>query len=967
MFFHTIKNAISAKLGTKIVFIVVLLLSAISIFLTSYLIIKQKRLLTNELRARVHSLAQNFMYDSRKHAISGNFYNMYDLTIGLGKEKDIQVVSVIDSDGIIRASNHFSLIGSKYSILIADTLFTEGWFPTSNKNVMNLIIPIRIDRRTVSIDTILYSTQRGLSYRDSLKYIYNIFTFPSFMPDSKSVMFSSYFDGLNYKGIFAVDIHTFAPRLLIEGEGGHSCWSHNGRYLAWIPSATEKLSVFDTETKKMQSICEKPVGRRGMPCFTHDDTYIITTYQTDPNDLYTEKLFKIPVGGGEPEQLTFHDGQHWWPDCSPDGKYILYTDIKSSVLYIYFTETGESSRIFPELKDNHRGGSFSPDGSKFCYLRRLDTGDDIFIADANFEKIPQKINIHYGTRLTHSGGYKENINWSPDGKWITYLQKRNGERPQDIFIVPSMGGDAINLTESLLNKEVLGYVIIDVSIEELNRAISNGTRVAVFITLIMLGIGVISSIYLVRNLVKPVHILAEATRAVARGDFDQTVPVNRNDEIGILADSFNLMTRQLKHSREEIEAWNRELETKVDTRTRELTERTSELEIKHYELEKAYKELDTLDKAKDDFLSLVSHELRTPLSSLLVFSEMLLNGVVNSEETRAEIHKTMVDECQRLSRLISDVLDLSKIEAGRMHFHMQTVNIRELICATLSRLNPMITRKNIHIDYENVTADILLRGDRDKIIQVLENILSNAIKFTPEKGLINISLTAEKDECILAVRDTGKGIKKEDIPKVFDRFSQLESIDRHSEGTGLGMTISKSIIERLGGRIWIESEVGRGTTVFFTLPRVEHAGQEHFKDREGDSEPTVHEMPVKNSHTDKILLVDDEKAIRLALTECLKTAGFEPLEASEGGEAVRMARKHHPALMILDVMLPDVSGLEVCRTLKKDPGTRGIKIIMLSARGQEKEKEEGLQAGADRYITKPFSYEELMREIEELF
>jgi CheY-like chemotaxis protein/nitrogen-specific signal transduction histidine kinase len=407
------------------------------------------------------------------------------------------------------------------------------------------------------------------------------------------------------------------------------------------------------------------------------------------------------------------------------------------------------------------------------------------------------------------------------------------------------------------------------------------------------------------------------------------------------------MTEQLKISREEIEAGTRELE------------------IKHRELEKAYKELDTLDKAKDDFLSLVSHELRTPLSSLLVFSEMLLNGVINSEETRAEIHKTMVEECKRLSRLISDVLDLSKIEAGRMHFHMQTVNIRELIQDTLSRLNPMITRKKIHIDYENVPTDVLLRGDRDKIIQVLENILSNALKFTPEEGAITISLTAEKDEGILAVRDTGKGIKKEDIPKVFDRFSQLECIDRHSEGTGLGMTISKTIIERLGGRIWIESEVGRGATVFFTLPREEHAGQEHLKDQ-GDSEPAVQEMLLKNSHSDTILLVDDEKAIRLALTECLKTAGFEPLEASEGGEALRIARKHRPALMILDIMLPDVSGLEVCRTLKKDPGTSGIKIIMLSARGQEKEKEEGLQAGADRYITKPFSYEELMREIEGL-
>ncbi len=381
-------------------------------------------------------------------------------------------------------------------------------------------------------------------------------------------------------------------------------------------------------------------------------------------DLHTEKLFKIPVEGGAPEQLTFHDGKHWYPDCSPDGKYILYTDIKNKILFVYNIFTEESSRIFPDLKDWHLCGSLSPDGNKFCYILREDQNDEVFIADVNFEEINKTRNIHYGTQVTDSGGHKFLTDWSPDGKWITYLQEISHEPYYDILIVPSAGGSVVNLTASLLNSEILGYVIINVSLENLNRAVAEGTRIAVLITIIMLGIGTVSSIYLVRNLVKPVHKLADATKSVARGDFDHTITINRNDEIGTLAKSFNTMVQQLKKSREEIEAWNRELESKVDERTNELAERTVELENKHTELEKAYKELETLDEAKDDFLTLVSHELRTPLGSMLLHAEMLLNKLVSSENKQELYLGTIVKNCKRLTRLVNDVLDLSKIEAG---------------------------------------------------------------------------------------------------------------------------------------------------------------------------------------------------------------------------------------------------------------------------------------------------------------
>lgn len=432
--------------------------------------------------------------------------------------------------------------------------------------------------------------------------------------------------------------------------------------------------------------------------------------------------------------------------------------------------------------------------------------DGIIIAHNDTTKIGRKI------KIPASADSMVQKNWFPTERkniWRTIIlieiERKFPGVDESLLFTPEK-------TKARGHYEKLGYAILDVSLDSMNRALYIAAIQAVVITLIMIFIGALIVVYLVRSIADPIHHLADATLSVAQGNLDQTVPIRRSDEIGILADSFNHMIQQLKASREKIEGWNHELEIKV-------AERTSELKEKHNELEKAYEELKTLDKAKDDFLSLVSHELRTPLSSILLYSEMLLDGLAKNPEDQTEFLTTIVDNCKRLTRLINDVLDLSKIEAGRMPFTTQELNIKELVLETLSSLRPTHESRGIKFDCEQIGNTPHLLGDRDKIIQVLTNITSNAIRFTPKGGLINVSLRCNKKMGIIAVKDTGKGIKKEEIPKVFDRFTQLESIDHHSEGTGLGMTISKSIIERSGGKIWIESEVEKGTTVFFTLPR----------------------------------------------------------------------------------------------------------------------------------------------------
>jgi len=348
------------------------------------------------------------------------------------------------------------------------------------------------------------------------------------------------------------------------------------------------------------------------------------------------------------------------------------------------------------------------------------------------------------------------------------------------------------------------------------------------------------------------------------------------------------------------------------------------------------------------------------MSTILLHSDMLLKGCVDSDEEKTEYLSTIGKNCRRLTRLINDVLDLSKIEAGRMPFKLESLNIKAVVDEVLITFHPIIESKKIHIVSE-IAGDKSLLGDRDRIIQVVTNIVSNAIKYSNDGGAISITLTCSNKKGAVKIQDTGEGIRTQDIPKVFDRFSQLESINHHSEGTGLGMAISKSIIEKLDGSIWIESEVGKGTSVCFTLPISEHV--------EILSQIQVPEKEMKNSvkpgHR-TVLIIDDENDLRSALTKCIRKAGFDTIEAANGDEALHFIEERQPDLILVDVMMPGISGIEVCRILRNDPKTSGIKIIMLSARGQIKEQEEGLNAGADRYITKPFDYVELMRVVEEL-
>lgn len=382
------------------------------------------------------------------------------------------------------------------------------------------------------------------------------------------------------------------------------------------------------------------------------------------------------------------------------------------------------------------------------------------------------------------------------------------------------------------------------------------------------------------------------------------------------------------------------------------------------ELQLAYQKLKELDQLKDNFLSTVSHELRTPLTSIKSFSEILLS-YDEDKETQREFLNIINEESDRLTRLINDFLDLAKIEAGRMRWEDAPQSLPEIIQTALNATQALALKTGLRIETELEPALPTVCCDKDRLVQVMTNLLSNAIKFTPEGGTIKIKAkrleTTKPDDTpdmvIVSVADSGIGIDPKEHKSIFEKFKQGgNTLSGKPKGTGLGLPICKEIIEHYGGRIWVESAVGKGSTFFFTLPITPQAQTKVTEDK-------TQEVSAAPRGDKKILVVDDEANIRRFLKHELTVRGYHVLEATGGKEAIDLARSYHPDLIILDILMPDISGHDVTAVLKSDPETKDIPILVLSIL---EEKEKAYQLGANDFLTKPFTIKLLLDRINRL-
>ena len=390
------------------------------------------------------------------------------------------------------------------------------------------------------------------------------------------------------------------------------------------------------------------------------------------------------------------------------------------------------------------------------------------------------------------------------------------------------------------------------------------------------------------------------------------------------------------------------------------------------------------DAAKSAFLSTVSHELRTPLTSVLGFAKIIrkrledrIFPLVQSDDkkvqqTIAQVQdnlKVVVSEGERLTKLIDDVLDLAKIEAGKLEWHMEAVTAADIIDRATAATASLFEQKGLQVETD-VAPDLPeITGDRDRLIQVVINLISNAVKFT-DAGSVTCRAVRRGHDLVVSVTDTGMGIAPADQAKVFERFKQVgDTLTDKPKGTGLGLPICKEIVEHHGGRLWLESEPGKGTTFSFSLPLQASAAAalgtapgpidlaaliRQLRDQ------VVVTTPRSADRQPRILVVDDEANIRELLTQEFTEAGYHVRTAVNGREALRSVRAERPDLVVLDVMMPEMNGFDVAAVLKNDPATMDIPIVILSI---VQDRERGYRLGVDRYLTKPIDTDLLFREV----
>jgi signal transduction histidine kinase len=337
-----------------------------------------------------------------------------------------------------------------------------------------------------------------------------------------------------------------------------------------------------------------------------------------------------------------------------------------------------------------------------------------------------------------------------------------------------------------------------------------------------------------KTITTPITKLRDIAIKISKGEYEHQIKIKTGDEIETLSDAFNTLSINLKKSQEKLQGYSRNLEKKVNERTKQLDKKIKEseetriatlniledAEETRIELDKTYKELKKLDKMKAEFMNISAHELKTPLIPIIGYLDMIIKGdmgKINPKEK--ESLAIALRSAQRLQRLVSDILNISKLETGAMKFYIDDVSLTALISNLVESMMPFANEKKIKLTSKIDKNLPLIKGDISRITEVFENLINNAIKFT-EKGEVLIESKIESKNIIISVKDSGIGMNKEFIKKkLFKKFQQEDSTERRKySGTGLGLAICKSIIERHKGRIWAESEVGKGSTFYVSLP-----------------------------------------------------------------------------------------------------------------------------------------------------
>lgn len=602
--------------------------------------------------------------------------------------------------------------------------------------------------------------------------------------------------------------------------------------------------------------------------------------------------------------------------------------------------------ILSQISDFLRKLGLSPSSQVFIIER-----DGKIVASSSTEKpylidkdTPQRINVLQSQEplIQATGAYLQqelgNFNQIQSSQLLNF--KRNGER-QFVQITPWRDNWGLDW-----------LIVVIVPESDFMGLINDSTRQMIWLCLAALGGAIAVGILTARWITHPILQVSQASEAIASGELEQQVAPSFIIEIETLATSFNSMASQLQDY--------------VAT------------------LEKQNEDLKHLDQLKNEFLANTSHELRTPLNGIIGIAESLMDGATGelSQQTTANLG-LIVASGRRLSSLINDILDFSKLRHNTLQLQLKAVDLRSITNVILTLSQPMVAGKNLQL-INSIPAELpLVEADENRLQQILYNLVGNAIKFTPSgrveisAEVINASSEIQTNPYIaIAITDTGIGIAEDKLERIFESFEQADGFTaREYSGTGLGLTVTKQLVELHGGEIYVDSQLGKGSKFTFTLPisqsQVEATESiTPIVDRRilNSTLPSTLQnsisTPVLSSKQFKVLIVDDEAVNRQVLMNNLSLYNYAITEASNGPETLSLIEQGFtPDIILLDVMMPKMTGYEVCQKIRDRFPAHELPIVMLTAKNQVADIVEGFAAGANDYLCKPIQKQEMLARI----